>query len=96
MELGPKALFSGHQSGQSQIPSEYNIYLFSICDLDTALAGIKLITSQGEGIDTPPGYDSHFQNYYDMSVEYAALLEDDPKFEPSLPLASQPETRPVY
>jgi hypothetical protein len=89
--LGSKALFSGHQSGQSQIPSEYNIYLFSICDLDTALAGIRLITSQGEGIDTPPGYDSHFQNYYDMSVEYAALLEDDSKFEPSLRLPLNPK-----
>jgi len=91
LELGPKALFSGHQSGQSQIPSEYNIYLFSICDLDTALAGIKLITSQGEGIDTPPGYDSHFQNYYDITVEYAALLESDPKFEPALPLPLNPK-----
>jgi Ferritin-like len=90
-ELGSKALFSGHQSGQSQIPSEYNIYLFSICDLDTAVAGIKLITSQGEGIDTPPGYDSHFQNYYDMVVEYEALLENDPTFEPSLPLPLDPQ-----
>src|SRR5262249_50332565 len=59
--LGADALFSGHQSGQSQIPSEYDIYLFSICDLDTALAGVRLITTQGEGIDAPPGYESHFQ-----------------------------------
>jgi hypothetical protein len=91
LELGPKALFSGHQSGQSQIPSEYDIYLFSICDLETALAGIKLITSQGEGIDTPPGYDSHFQNYYDIVVEFTNLLEHDLKFEPSLHLPLDPQ-----
>lgn len=91
--LGPKVLFSGHQSGQSQIPSEYDIYLFSICDLDTALTGIRLITQQGEGIDGPPGYDSHFQNYYDMVVEYEALLKLDPKFKPSLPLPFNPKLK---
>ena len=90
-ELGPKALFSGHQSGQSQIPIEYDIYLFSICNLDTALAGIKLITSQGEGIDSPPGYDSHFQNYYDIAVEFAAIRAQDPAFEPALALPLNPQ-----
>jgi len=89
--LGPKALFSGHQSGQSQIPSEYDIYLFSICDLETALAGIRLITTQGEGIDAPPGYDSHFQNYYDIAVEFQVMLESDPAFQPALPLPLNPQ-----
>lgn len=90
-ELGSAALFSGHQSGQSQIPSEYDIFLFSICNLETALAGIKLITSQGEGIDAPPGYDSHFQNYYDIAIEYAAVWEQDPTFKPSLPIPLDPQ-----
>jgi hypothetical protein len=89
--LGSNALFSGHQSGQSQIPSEYDIYLFSICDLDSALAGIRLITTQGEGINAPPGYDSHFQNYYDISVEFQAMRDQDPDFQPSLPLPLNPE-----
>lgn len=90
-KLGSKILFSGHQSGQSQIPSEYDIYLFPITDLDTALAGVRLITRQGEGIDAPPGYDSHFQNYYDIAVEYIALLEKDPNFQPSLRLPLNPQ-----
>lgn len=90
-KLGSKALFSGHQSGQSQIPSEYDIYLFTICNLDTALTGIRLITQQGEGIDGPPGYDSHFQNYYDIAVEYTQMLEYDSKFSPSLPLPLDPQ-----
>jgi hypothetical protein len=89
--LGSKELFSGHQSGQSQIPSEYDIYLFSICDLETALAGVRLITTQGEGIDAPPGYDSHFQNYYDIAVEFQAMRDEDPAFQPALPLPLDPE-----
>src|SRR5262249_2279882 len=89
--LGPKALFSGHQSGQSQIPSEYDIYLFSICDLDTALSGVRLITTQGEGIDAPPGYESHFQNYYDIAVQFRAMLDEDPTFEPAMPLPLNPQ-----
>jgi len=89
--LGSSVLFSGHQSGQSQIPSEYDIYLFSICDLETALAGVRLITTQGEGIDAPPGYDSHFQNYFDIAVEYQELLEKDPAFQPALPLPLDPQ-----
>jgi hypothetical protein len=89
--IGAKSLFSGHQSGQSQIPSEYDIYLFSICDLDTALAGVKLITTQGEGIDAPPGYDSHYQNYYDIAVQFQEMLEQDPSFQPALPLPLDPQ-----
>jgi len=89
--LGPKALFSGHQSGQSQIPSEYDIYLFSICDLETALSGVRLITTQGEGIDAPPGYESHFQNYYDIAVQFRAMLDEDPTFEPAMPLPLNPQ-----
>ena len=91
-KLGSKELFSGHQSGQSQIPSEYDIYLFSICDLDTALAGVRLITTQGEGIDAPPGYDSHFQNYYDIAIEFQAIREQDPAFQAGLPLPLDPQS----
>lgn len=98
-ELGPQALFSGHQSGQSQILMEYDIYLFSICNLETALSAIRLVTQQGEGIDAPPGYDSHFQNYYDIVVEFTKMRELDPAFQPALPLPLDPQpgqyTEPV-
>jgi len=89
--LGSKALFSGHQSGQEQIPTEYDIYLFPICNLETAVAGIRLITTQGEGIDAPPGYESHYQNFYDIAVEYAAMLEHNPAFQPSFALPLNPK-----
>ncbi|HKP13798.1 MAG TPA: hypothetical protein VJZ91_16875, partial [Blastocatellia bacterium] len=42
------------------------------------------------GIDTPPGYDSHFQNYYDITVEYEQILSQDERFSPSLPLPPDP------
>ena len=88
--LGADALFSGHLSGQQEIPSEYNIYLFPICDLSTSLAGIDLITRQGEGIDAPPGSSSHFTLWLDMAREYAALLDADASFQPARVLPTDP------
>jgi hypothetical protein len=92
-ELGSPALFSGHCSGQSEIPSEYDIYLFPICDLATSLAGTKLVKTQGEGIDQAPGAESHYQLFVDMAREYEALLAADERFEPSkaVPLDPTPD-----
>lgn len=89
-QLGSAALFSGHCSGQSEIPSEYDIYLFPICDLSTALAGTKLVKSQGEGIDEPPGAESHYQMFVDIARAYEALLARNPAFEPSKPVPLDP------
>jgi hypothetical protein len=89
-ELGSAALFSGHCSGQSEIPSEYDIYLFPICDLSTALAGTKLVKTQGEGIDEPPGAESHYQLFVDIAREYEAVLARSPSFEPSRPVPLDP------
>lgn len=89
-ELGSAALFDGHCSGQSEIPSEYDIYLFPICDLSTALAGTKLVKTQGEGIDQPPGAESHYQLFVDIAREYEALLAKHPAFEPSKPVPIDP------
>jgi hypothetical protein len=89
-QLGPAALFSGHCSGQSEIPSEYDIYLFPICDLSTALAGTKLVKTQGEGISEPPGTESHYQMFVDIAREYELLLREDPRFEASKPVPLDP------
>jgi hypothetical protein len=90
-KLGSKELFSGHQSGQSQIPSEYDIYLFSICDLDTALAGVRLITTQGEGIDAPPGYDSHFSEL----LRYSGRVSGDSRTGSGIPGSIAAPARPA-
>ena len=89
-QLGSAALFSGHCSGQSQIPSEFDIYLFPICDLASALAGLKMVTTQGEGIDQAPGAESHYQFFVQMAREYEQLLAANPAFEPSRPLPPDP------
>jgi hypothetical protein len=89
-QLGPTTLFSGHCSGQSEIPSEYDIYLFPICDLSTALAGTRMVKTQGEGIDEPPGAESHYQMFVDIAREYEALLANNPSFEPSKPVPLDP------
>ncbi len=92
---GEAEVFSGHPSGQSEIPSEYMITLFPIFDLESALSGIDLITVQGEGIDAPPSYESHFMRFVKMAEEYVALSErakaEERCFEPARRLPDNPK-----
>jgi hypothetical protein len=83
-------LFDGHDSGQSEVPSEYDIYLFPIMDLESALAAVDTITRQGEGIDGPPGFESHYKKFYAIAKEYEAELSRDPDFEPARDLPDNP------
>ncbi|ETX08494.1 MAG: hypothetical protein ETSY2_05095 [Candidatus Entotheonella gemina] len=92
-QLGADVLFNGHPSGQSEIPSEYNLSLFRIDDLPTALTGIDLVTKQGEGINAPPGYESHFLHWCDMAQEYASMLEENADFQPAKALPANPTPR---
>jgi hypothetical protein len=92
-QLGDAAVFDGHCSGQSEIPSEYMIFLFPICDLRSARAAIRMVVEQGEGLDAPPVPSSHVQLFYDMAVEYAALLAADPAFDPAKPVPLDPKWR---
>ena len=68
-----KPLSTGDPSRQVQILSEYNIFLFPVTDLGTAPAAVDLITRQGEGLKGPPGFDSHFRNFYETAREFAEL-----------------------
>jgi hypothetical protein len=83
-------LFSGHLSGQSEVPSEYDIYLFPICDLSSALAGVRLVKEQGEGIEAAAGFTPHFLHFVDMARDYQLVLAADPAFTPSVPLPLDP------
>jgi hypothetical protein len=87
---GEAALFDGRPSGQSQIPSEYDIYLFPITDLSSALAGVDMVTAQGEGLRTYAGFQSHFLQWVQIAREYAALLAETPEFEPSKRVVKNP------
>ncbi len=87
---GEQWVFDGHLSGQSELPSEFDIYLFPICDLSSALAGVRLVKEQGEGIEASAGFTPHFLQFVDMARDYQALLAADPAFDPSVPLPLNP------
>jgi hypothetical protein len=90
-------LFTGNPAQQVQILSEYNIFLFPVTNLSTALAAIGLITRQGEGLGGPPGFDSHFLNFYKITREYEQLIEKSKRkaFQPSLPLPRNPKREDI-
>lgn len=87
---GEAWLFSGHLSGQSELPSEFDIYLFPICNLSSALAGVRLVKEQGEGIEAAAGFTPHFQHFIDIARDYQLILAADPAFTPSVPLPLNP------
>lgn len=87
---GEAWVFDGHLSGQSELPSEFDIYLFPICNLSSALAGIRLVKEQGEGIEAAAGFTPHFLHFIDIARDYQQLLAADPAFVPSVPLPLNP------
>jgi len=74
-----KSLFvSSTNQHQVEVLSQYNVYIFPVTDLTSALNAIDLIIKQGEGlINAPPDFNSHFQNFYDIAKEYEGLTDGD-------------------
>ncbi len=69
---------SSQNRHQVEILSEYNVYIFPVTDLTSALNAIDLITKQGEGlINASPDFNSHFQNFYNIAKEYEKLTGGD-------------------
>ncbi|HTQ81307.1 MAG TPA: ferritin-like domain-containing protein, partial [Thermoanaerobaculia bacterium] len=83
-------LFTGNPNQQVFVLVEYQINIFPVTDVASANLAIELIVEEGEGIDAPPGFQSHFRRFYDIRQELAAELGRDPGFEPSLPLPKNP------
>jgi Ferritin-like len=88
-------LFTGDPSRQVFVPVEYQVNIFPIVDLSTALSAIRLITEEGEGTDAPPDYQSHFTRFFTMHDELEELRDKAARegrtFEPALPLPLNPE-----
>ena len=97
LDAQEKPLFTGDPAQQVQILSEYNIFLFPVTNLSSALSAIGLITRQGEGLGGPPGFDSHFLNYYEIAREYEQLLAKSKRtaFQPSLSLPRNPKREDI-
>ncbi len=88
-------LFTGDPSRQVFVPVEYQVNIFPIVDVRSADLALQLIVEEGEGIDAPPDYQSHFRRFFDIRRELEELLAYDPKFDPSLPLPFNPEPRDI-
>ncbi|HEY2294084.1 MAG TPA: ferritin-like domain-containing protein [Thermoanaerobaculia bacterium] len=83
-------LYTGDPKRQVFVPVEYQINVFPITDLPTTLQALKLIVEEGEGIDAPPDFQSHFLRFFDVHDQLVALLARDPRFDPSLPVPVNP------
>ncbi|HEV7503678.1 MAG TPA: ferritin-like domain-containing protein [Thermoanaerobaculia bacterium] len=83
-------LYTGNPNSQVFVPVEYQINIFPITDLPSTLQALRLIVEEGEGIDAPPDYQSHFIRFYDVHDQLVALLAADPRFDPSLPVPFNP------
>jgi hypothetical protein len=88
--LPAKKLFTGNPQRQVFVPVEYQINIFPITDVASADVALELIVEEGEGIDAPPDYQSHYKRFFDIHSELSRLLLEDPDFEPSLPLLFNP------
>ena len=83
-------LYTGNPNQQVFVPVEYQINVFPITDLPTTVQALKLIVEEGEGIDAPPDFQSHFLRFFDVHDQLVALLARDPLFDPSLPVPVNP------
>ncbi len=91
-QIGEAALFIGNPSSQVDPGTVQLDGLQAVTDLATALRAIDNIVEQGEGnADNPE--DSHYRRFCGVRDELAALLADDPDFEPARPVVRSPVQR---
>jgi hypothetical protein len=84
-----------HNPPEVVIPVEYNVLVFPVTDRQSALAAVDLIVRQGEGLQGPWTYESHFRRFYEMRQEFLALKAPDPRFDAALPLLRNPAREDV-
>jgi hypothetical protein len=84
-------LFTGNPASQVFVVVEYQINIFPIVDLASAKLATRQIVEEGEGIDSPPDYKTHFLRFFQIHDELVALLREDPRFEPSMPVLFNPK-----
>jgi hypothetical protein len=82
--------FVGNPTQQVFVPVEYQINIFPITDFNSADLAIKLIVEEGEGIDAPPGFQSHYDRFLKVRQELLRLRAEDKDFDPALPVIDNP------
>jgi CDGSH-type Zn-finger protein/uncharacterized Fe-S cluster protein YjdI len=86
---GEAALFIGDPGQQVTAALAPLPGVCTVTDLDSALAGLKTIVTQGEGASRGEE-DSHFHRFERMKAELCAMTEANPSFEPAWPAATNP------
>lgn len=88
--------FVGNPAQQVFVPVEYQINIFPITDFNSADLAIKLIVEEGEGIDAPPGFQSHYDRFLRVREELLRLRADDKDFDPALPVMENPSRDAIH
>lgn len=78
----PADAYVSNATSQPDIIQQYDIYVFPVTDLNSAVQAIDLITKQGEGNKASTTYESHYRRFYDIQAEYRAILDQYPDFKP--------------
>lgn len=86
---GEAALFIGDPGQQVTAALAPLPGVCTVTDLDSALAGLKTIVTQGEGASRGEA-ESHFHRFERMKDELCAMLKANPAFEPAWPAATNP------
>jgi uncharacterized Fe-S cluster protein YjdI len=88
-ELGESALFVGHRDAQVG-PDDFGLPgLFVVTSVDSAMAAIEEIVTQGEGAPAH-SEDSHYARFLGVRDELRAAREARPGFAPARPAATNP------
>lgn len=93
LQLHPE-YFQGVPDRQVFIPVEYQISVIKITDPVSAAGAIDQIIEEGEGIDAPPGYESHFARFWGVHQELGELRTKG--FHPALPVRLNPVPDPTW
>jgi CDGSH-type Zn-finger protein/uncharacterized Fe-S cluster protein YjdI len=86
---GEAALFIGDPGQQVTAALAPLPGVCTVTDLESALAGLKTIVTQGEGASREQ-VDSHFHRFERMKDELCAMLAANPSFEPAWAAATNP------
>jgi CDGSH-type Zn-finger protein/uncharacterized Fe-S cluster protein YjdI len=86
---GEAALFIGDPGQQVTHAMAPLPGVCTVTDLDSALAGLRVIVTQGEGASRGEA-DSHFHRFERLKAEFEAMTAANPAFEPAWPAATNP------
>lgn len=93
-------LFTGNPAQQVYVPVEYQINITPVTDVASAHLAIKLIVEEGEGIDAPPGFQSHYLRFHAVRDELLQLQKQAKaagrRFDPSLPVVLNPSAAQIH